>query len=104
MVVAKFEQLSVADAVERSLRNAAHLLARDSALVATLRLLAERIDVLAASGFIDENGKLDNVSVPTFHKICITLGLHPPKIEGPTGGKVADPVSKLQEDNGRRRG
>lgn len=101
--MAKFDSMSVSEGVERSLKNAKHLRARDSALVATLRILAARIDDLAATGFMDENGKLDNVSVPTLHKICITLGLHPPKVEGPSAVAVADPVSKLQEANDRRR-
>jgi ribosomal protein S8 len=67
--------MSVADAFERSLRNASGLSAKDSALVAASRVLAKRIDLLADGGFIDANGKLDNVTVPTFLKYLQALGL-----------------------------
>lgn len=72
--MAKFEHESVVDALERSLRNA-DLKARQAAVVAGARLLAKRIDQISASGWIDDNGKLDNVSVPTFLKYCEKLGL-----------------------------
>ena len=74
-MAARFELLSVADAFERSLRNASGLSAKDSALVAASRVLAKRIDLLADGGFIDANGKLDNVTVPTFLKYLQALGL-----------------------------
>jgi hypothetical protein len=74
-VAARFELLSVADAFERSLRNMSGLSAKDSALVATSRVLAKRIDLIAEDGFIDGNGKLDNVTVPTFLKYLQALGM-----------------------------
>ena len=51
----KFPSHNVADALERSLKNAD--------------------DFLIASGFFDENGKIDNVTLPTFLKYCQSLGL-----------------------------
>ncbi|MDN6024726.1 terminase small subunit [Bifidobacterium mongoliense] len=74
-MAARFELLSVADAFERSLRNAPGLSAKDSALVAASRVLAKRIDLIADDGFIDQNGKLDNVTVPTFLKYLQALGM-----------------------------
>lgn len=74
-MAAKFEFLSVSDALERSLRNASGLSAKNSALVAASRVLAKRIDLIADDGFIDQNGKLDNVTVPTFLKYLQSLGL-----------------------------
>lgn len=38
-------------------------------------MLAGRIDFLNATGFVDENGKIDNVTLPTFLKYCQSLGL-----------------------------
>lgn len=74
-MVARFELLSVADAFERSLRNMSGLSAKHSALVAASRVLAKRIDLIAEDGFIDDNGKLDNVTVPTFLKYLQALGM-----------------------------
>lgn len=71
---AKFPSRNVAEALERSLKNA-DLKAVNSAVVAAARVLAERIDYLTFSGFVDENGKLDNVSLPAFLKYCQSLGL-----------------------------
>ena len=44
-------------------------------MVAAARVLAGRIDFLNATGFVDENGKIDNVTLPTFLKYCQSLGL-----------------------------
>ena len=74
-MAAKFEFLSVADAFERSLRNASGLSAKNSALVAASRVLAKRIDLISDNGFVDQNGKLDNVTIPTFLKYLQALGL-----------------------------
>ena len=71
----RFPYESVAAALERSLRNAKSLRAENAAVVAVARVLAGRIDSIRGTGFIDENGKLDNVSVPTFLKYCQSLGL-----------------------------
>lgn len=87
----KFEHLSVVDALERSIRNSKDLGARQSALVATSRVLARRIDRLADSGFVDQNGKLDNVTVPTFLKYLQALGL------------TVESADKVQPQSGRGR-
>lgn len=71
----RFPHESMSDALERSLRNAKSLRAENAAVVAAARILAARIDSICETGFIDENGKLDNVSVPTFLKYCQSLGL-----------------------------
>ena len=70
----KFPDQSVADALERSLRNA-DLKAVNSAVVAAARVVARRIDSICETGFVDEHGKLDNVSIPTFLRYCQSLGL-----------------------------
>lgn len=93
---AKFPSRNVAEALERSLKNA-DLKAVNSAVVAAARVLAERIDYLAFSGFVDENGKLDNVSLPTFLKYCQSLGLTvdaPAKVGRPAKAK---PEPKSEE-------
>lgn len=71
----KFPSHNVAEALERSLKNADRLKAVNSAVVAAARVLAGRIDFLNATGFVDENGKIDNVTLPTFLKYCQSLGL-----------------------------
>lgn len=71
----KFPSHNVAEALERSLKNADELKAVNSAVVAAARVLAGRIDFLNATGFVDENGKIDNVTLPTFLKYCQSLGL-----------------------------
>ncbi|WP_298047652.1 hypothetical protein [uncultured Bifidobacterium sp.] len=73
-MASKFPKSSVADALERSLKNT-DLKAVNSAVVAAARVLAVRIDSICETGFIDEHGKLDNVSLPTFLKYCQSLGL-----------------------------
>ena len=88
---AKFPSRNVAEALERSLKNA-DLKAVNSAVVAAARVLAERIDYLTFSGFVDENGKLDNVSLPTFLKYCQSLGL---TVDAPA--KVGRPVKPKAE-------
>ncbi|MDB6910541.1 terminase small subunit [Bifidobacterium catenulatum] len=63
---------------------------RNAAVVAAARILAARIDLVCETGFIDENGKLDNVSVPTFLKYCQSLGLtlvEPAKVGRPAKAK-----------------
>ena len=105
----KFPRESVSDALERSLRNNPQVKAVNSAVVAAARLLAKRIDSVAETGFLDENGKLDNVSVPTFLKYCQSLGLtldeprkagRPPKqkpVEENTGPSADSKVLKMQD-------
>lgn len=95
-MASKFPYDSVAGALERSLKNA-DLKAVNSAVVAAARVLAERIDYLTFSGFVDENGKLDNVSLPTFLKYCQSLGLTldaPAKVGRPSKPK---PEPKAEE-------
>ena len=50
---AKFPSHNVAEALERSLKNADGLKAVNSAVVAAARVLAGRIDFLNATGFVD---------------------------------------------------
>ena len=59
---AKFPSHNVAEALERSLKNADGLKAVNSAVVAAARVLAGRIDFLS-------------VTLPTFLKYCQSLGL-----------------------------
>lgn len=93
---AKFPSRNVAEALERSLKNA-DLKAVNSAVVAAARVLAERIDYLTFSGFVDENGKLDNVSLPTFLKYCQSLGL---TVDAPA--KVGRPAKPKTEVNAEK--
>lgn len=97
---AKFPSRNVAEALERSLKNA-DLKAVNSAVVAAARVLAERIDYLTFSGFVDENGKLDNVSLPTFLKYCQSLGLTvdaPAKVGRPAKPKVEAKQERPKSD------
>jgi ribosomal protein S8 len=106
-MAAKFPHDSVADALERSLRNA-DLKAVNSAVVAAARVVAKRIDSICETGFIDENGKLDNVSLPTFLKYCQSLGLtvdapakvgrpSKPKAEARTEVRKSDKIVRMDE-------
>ena len=97
----RFPHESVADALERSLRNAKSLRAENAAVVAAARILANRIDSICETGFIDENGKLDNVSVPTFLKYCQSLGLtlvEPAKVGRPAKPKAEEKQEKPKSD------
>lgn len=97
-MTAKFPHDSVADALERSLRNA-DLKAVNSAVVAAARVVAKRIDSICETGFIDENGKLDNVSLPTFLKYCQSLGL---TVDAPVKvGRPAKPKSEAKTEESR---
>lgn len=84
----RFPRESVSEALERSLRNAKHLKAKDSATVAAARALAWRIDhwdELTERALEDaqESGRRpavpqnDNTSLSTFLKYCSSLGLVP---------------------------
>lgn len=86
----QFPQESVSAALERSLRNAKHLRAKDAATVAAARALAWKIDhwnELAEQAIADAETKgkgarpavplNDNTSIPTFLKYCAVLGLTP---------------------------
>jgi len=102
----QFPQETVADALERSLRNAKHLRAKDAATVAAARALAWKIDhwdELAEQAISDAEAKgkgtrpavpqNDNTSLPTFLKYCAALGLVPEeeKPAKPARGKAAKP-------------
>lgn len=97
----RFPHESVAAALERSLRNAKSLRAENAAVVAAARILAKRIDSICETGFIDENGKLDNVSVPTFLKYCQSLGLtlmEPAKVGRPARQKPEVRAEEAKSD------
>lgn len=70
------EKLSAVEAVERSLDAARHLSDLDLAAATVLRQLAFRVDQLNEDGWLIE-GRLDNVTVPTFLRYCEQLGLTP---------------------------
>lgn len=92
----RFPHESMVNALERSLRNAKSLRAENAAVVAAARILAARIDSICETGFIDENGKLDNVSVPTFLKYCQSLGL---TVDAPAKvGRPAKPKAEAKQE------
>ena len=85
--MAKIEEETVSEALERSIRNAKHLRSVHSASVAAARMAARRLDELDANGW-EIDGKLDNVTLPTFLKYMDTLGLTPG-----VSGKQAAPAA-----------
>jgi hypothetical protein len=85
----------VAEATETSIQAATHLTAVDRGAVEALRTLAVAIDALAATGGVREDGKLDNVSVPTYLKFCESLGLTPVGRSRLPEKKAEAPVGKL---------
>lgn len=100
----QFPQESVSEALERSLRNAKHLRAKDAATVAAARALAWKIDnwdELAHQAIEDaeEKGKgsrpavplNDNTSLPTFLKYCDCLGLTPEESPAAKPARPAKP-------------
>lgn len=78
----KFPRHSVVEAFERAVGNARWLDASHSAHVAAGRILAARVDELEENGFLDDRGKLDNVSLPTFLKTLTALGLDVAEVRG----------------------
>lgn len=95
--MADFVQISVEDALEKAISAAGHLAVEHSAHVAAARVLARRIDALDQNSFLDDNGKLDNVSIPAFLKYLDSLGLSvPPSSVGRRGAGVA-PADQLAE-------
>lgn len=114
----KFVQESVAEAVERSLRNAPDLRMKHAATVAALRALARKIDAwdvivewalddAAADGTRPAVPQNDNVSLATFLKYCHELGLVPEeqKVDGrvargkPVPGETANPLAKWRNQH-----
>lgn len=97
--MAVFEDMSLVDALERSLRNAKHLRARDSAAVVAARKLARKIDawdIIVDWAFEDiedvKGGRPavptnDNVSLSSFLKYMETLGLVSPVEESAGAAK-----------------
>jgi hypothetical protein len=86
--MARFVEEGVAEALERSLKNAPHLRARHSAAVAAARALARKIDAwdqivdwanedAAESGSRPKVPANDNVSLASFGKYLDMLGLMP---------------------------
>lgn len=67
----------------------------DAGAAAVLVELARQIDVMADNNGLREDGKLDNVSVPTYLRYCESLGLTPagrtklPQGKKETGGRLA---------------
>lgn len=81
---------SIEEAALRSVKAATHLGPQDAAAVAAMLTLARQLDVLAEFDFVREDGKLDNVSMPTFLRYLTELGLTPPsraKRDGDVGQK-----------------
>ncbi len=100
---------SISKATERSVQSArasGELGDKDAGAVAVLLELARQVEYLAANDGMREDGRLDNVSIPTYLKFCESLGLTPVsrtklgdgKKEG-AGGKL----SVLQGEAQRRR-
>ena len=106
--MAKFVQESVADSLERAIRNAKHLRARDAAVVNAARALARKIDawdVIAQWALDDaaQNGgrpavpSNDNVSLASFLKYLDALGLVPPDAASPAAGaRSAPPPNQIE--------
>ena len=98
----------MADATEASIqaaRSTGALEDADAGALAALRRIARQIDAQSNTG-LTPDGKLDNVSIPTYLKYCDALGLTPAgrlklgeKKEGP-GGKLA----QLRAVHGGNRG
>ena len=108
-----FAQESVSEALERSLRNAKHLRARDAAAAAAARALAWKIDnweTLAEAAIMEatENGgkpkvpQNDNVSLASFLKYMDALGLTPTtvvlKAEAPASDEAEKPSKRKKTD------
>ena len=81
---------SVVEALEQALVVADHLVSPKYApTIAAAKHLARRLDTLAArDSWVDDSGKLDNVTVPTFLRYMEALGLTVPKPVAGTRGKA----------------
>jgi hypothetical protein len=84
---------SVEEATEAALEAATHLTEMDAGAVEVLRRMARLVDQMSDTG-LTPDGKLDNVTVPTYLKYCESLGLTPAGRE-----KLA-----LKKDEGTKRG
>ena len=98
--MASFRKKLVATSLEESIAAAEHLDSRHAAVVAAARQLAIRVDQLNRVGWVID-GKLDNVTLPTFLRYCDSLGLTvdkepakrgpKPKADEPKPEPAADP-------------
>ncbi|MEA1264169.1 hypothetical protein MicroSTF_14090 [Microbacterium sp. STF-2] len=103
--MAKFEQESVADALERGLRNAKHLRMKHAPTVAAARALARKIDAWdvivewAVEDAAETRGARpavpanDNVSIASFLKYLDALGLTP-EDEAPAASAPGRPATR----------
>jgi hypothetical protein len=100
VAVAAFIVETVSEALERSLRNAKHLRARDAGAVAAARALAKKIDAWdvivgwALEDAVDKKGRPavpqnDNVSIASFLKYLDALGLITPTEVAAAGAPAA---------------
>lgn len=89
---------SVRQATEDAVNAAEHLTKMDAGAVATLLKLADQIDYLTEHGGMSEDGKFDNVSIPTYLRYAESLGLTP-------GGRAKPGVgAKRASETGGQRG
>lgn len=72
--MAKFLKRSAVTSLQASLEAAEHLQPKHAALVAAAKQLAKRVDQLDKMGWVID-GKLDNVTMPTFLRYLEALGL-----------------------------
>ena len=103
----RFEDGPLVEALDRSLRNAKHLRARDAAAVAAARALARKIDawdVIVEWALEDSRGEgrpkvpaNDNVSLATFLKYMDSLGLLPEKVASSPKVAPGAPRTALEE-------
>lgn len=78
----------VKEATQFALKAAEHLTKMDAGAIAALLKLADKIDYLMDHDGMSEDGKFDNVSIPTYLKYCESLGLTPAGRAKPNfGGK-----------------
>lgn len=87
-----FSHRTVHSALLASLGEAEHLGMKHAATVAAAKQLARRVDQLDKLGWVID-GKLDNVTLPTFLKYCESLGLTVEK----QPGRVGRPPAKQDE-------
>lgn len=66
----------IEEATEKALGAAIHLTDMDQGAVEVLRRMARLIDSQSESG-LTPDGKLDNVTIPTYLKYCDALGMTP---------------------------
>ncbi len=108
-----FPDSTVRAGLERSLKNAKHLRAKDSAAVAAARALADKIDawdVIVDWALEDAGGsgrpavpQNDNVSLASFLKYCEALKILPGEVkEVEASVKVESPVERMRRERAAR--